>query len=222
MSVFFLLFCPLKNAYKLSFPLPLWDHTEGQRPSEATVFTPKPHLGQVVWTEPRGIYSVSCLSRSIDSVQWTNSWELSQSHIRIFLSLFNEELSTGGEISPQRLKVPSSPSSEPRQHLCHLQTSAAIKQHHEKFTQHVLEGSLRSPNVGGTFWTESLSICLLLSFSRLVPRPWRGASKWIRQFNGRDNLSKKVSSTVLPGSVFCSLSFNTFNSALEENINHLQ
>ena len=215
MSVFFLVFCPLKNACKLSFPLHLWAWTEGQKPSEAirgTQFSwPNLTRDRLYGLSPRGciLYTSFADAQSLSSgIIVGNSPSL--------MSAFISPPSTGDcpwgrEISHERLRALRSPGSESGQCLWHPQTP--VPKICAACAGRVTKVAKCQGNISNR---ESPSICLFPSIYRRVPRPWRGASWCTTQSSGRDNFSKRISS------VFCSLSFNTFNSVLEENINHLQ
>lgn len=147
MSVFFLLFCPLKNAYKLSFLQHLRAPTEGQRPSEATQGTqfshPKLTKDRLYGLSPRGytLYPLFPEAQSLFSGRTVgNSPSLTSA---FFSPPSMGDCPWGREISHRRLRALSSPSSEPGQRLCRTQTPAPKKQHCAKSLRHVLEGSLK-------------------------------------------------------------------------------
>lgn len=144
LSVFFLLFCPLKNAYKLSFLLhklkrrgrsPLRQYKVHNFPTQTSSGT-------------------SCTDRALGGVLWIPSFQRHRAcPVKVgnspsLKSVFSSppsvrDCSWGREMCPQKLRALSSPNSEPGQNLCHHQTSVLKKQHCDKSVQHVLYGPLK-------------------------------------------------------------------------------
>lgn len=145
MSVFFLLFCPLKNAYKLSFPLHLRAQTEGQRPSEAIRGTRFSHPNLTRDTlyglSPRKYTLNPVFSRGTEPVQWKNSWEFSQSHIYILLCPFS-----WGQSVRERNPPPEAESPELPQLRARGSASSCGTHKHQRLKNNTV------PNPCNTYW----------------------------------------------------------------------